>query len=282
MAGRERLGIHLFVWGAAWHAPGFDLPRVLYTCRRLGFAGVELPWLTPVPQTAVTAAARAVAAAGLWATVSTALPAEACLADPGRAEAGVSWLAQAAEVAAAFGSPILCGPLLAPVGELPDGPARPAAAAAEALARACDLAGGSGVRLCLEPLNRYETDIVNTLTEGAELCAAVGPGLALLADTYHQNIEEAEPVAALRRHLGQIGHVHLSENNRGPVGGGHIPWSAVLGALEDGGYAGRVVVEGFNGRVPELARATCIWRPRAGSPEEYAQASAASLGAHFR
>lgn len=279
----ETVGIHLFVWGARWHGGGFDLPRVLAACRALGFAGVELPWLEPVPRASVVAAARAVRAAGLWATVSTALPPEACLVDPARADAGVEWLACAAEGAAELGAPVLCGPLLAPVGELPSGPPRAADAAAEPLARACERAARAGVRLCVEPLNRYETDVLNTLAQGAALCRRTGAvvgeaaGPALLTDTYHLNIEEADPVAALRRHLRYVGHVHLSENHRGPVGSGHVPWEAVARALADGGYAGRAVVEGFNGRLPELTRATCLWCPPARSPEEFAARSAEGL-----
>jgi D-psicose/D-tagatose/L-ribulose 3-epimerase len=134
----------------------------------------------------------------------------------------------------------------------------------------------------VEPLNRYETDVLNSLADGADLCRGLGGRIALLADTYHQQIEEADPVAALRAHLSQVGHVHLSENHRGPVGTGHIPWSEVVGALDTGGYAGRAVVEGFNGRVAALARATCIWRPRAASPDDYAAASAAALRPFFR
>lgn len=274
-----RLGIHLLVWGAGWGDPAFDLPRVLATCRALGFGGVEVPWLEPVPASAVAAAAAAVRAAGLWATVSTALPPEACLVDPlpERRARGVQWLRAAAEAAAAFGSPVLVGPLLAPVGELPAGAARSAAPAGPLLAEVAAHAAGLGVRLCLEPLNRFETDVVNTLAQGAALCAAAGDGPRLLSDTFHQNIEEDDPLEALRRHLGVVGHVHLSENHRGPAGSGHIPFPAVLGVLEDGGYGGRLVFEGFNAHVRALARATCIWRPAAPSPEAFAARTAETL-----
>ncbi len=276
-----QLGIHLFVWGAEWQNEAFDLPRVLETCRRLGFAGVELPWLRPLPSQAVAAAARAVAAAGLWATVSTALPPQACLVDPDRAAAGVQWLDRAAEVAAAFGSPVLCGPLLAPVGELPAQGRDPLPAVAP-LAAAAEAAAANGVRLCVEPLNRYETDVLHTLSEGELLCRQSGGGVALLADTYHENIEEQDPLGALERHLPWVGHVHLSENHRGPVGSGHIPWGGVAAVLDAAGYSGRAVVEGFNAHVPTLARATCIWRAPASSPEAFAAASAQQLRSLFR
>jgi D-psicose/D-tagatose/L-ribulose 3-epimerase len=274
---RADLGIHLFVWGADWYRPEFDLPRVLATCRRLGYAGVEVPWLRPVDDRTLQTAVAALRAEGLWATVSTSLPPAACLVDPARLEAGRQWLLRAVAAAAALGSPVLVGPLLAPVGELPADRARDPAAAAEVLADLAARAEAYGVRLCLEPLNRFETDVVNTLAQGAELCRRVGGGLRLLADTFHQNIEEDDPLAALRAHLGLVGHVHLSENHRGPVGTGHVPWPEVLRQLRAGGYAGKMVVESFAGHIPEIARATCLWRPLAASPEDFAARSLAYL-----
>lgn len=274
---RARLGIHLFVWGADWHAASFDLPRVLETCRQLGYAGVELPWLEAVPAAAVARAAHALRDAGLWVTVSTALPPTACLVDPARAAPAVAWLCAATEAAATLGSPLLVGPLLAPVGELPDGAGRGWEAAVGPLAHAVAHGAAAGVRLCLEPLNRFETDTVNTLEQGVALCHAVGPALGLLSDTFHQNIEENDPMAALRAHLPWVGHAHFSENHRGPVGSGHIPWEAVVAVMDQGGYTGRVIVEGFNGRLGALARATCLWRPLAASPVDFAARTAARL-----
>jgi len=273
----QDLGIHLFVWGANWDEPAFDLPAVLATCRGAGFSGVEFPWLRPLPDAALRRAAGALGAAGMWATVSTALPAEACLLEPARRALAVAWLRRGVEAAALLGSSVLCGPLLAPVGELPAGPARDALVAAEPLAAVAEEAEGLGVRLCLEPLNRFETDAVNTLAQGAALCARSGARLRLLSDTFHQNIEEDDPLAALRAQAGVLGHVHLSENHRGPIGSGHVPWPAVLAGLRAVGYAGRLVVEAFNGHVAEIARATCIWRPLADSPGAFAVRSAAHL-----
>lgn len=274
---RTRLGIHLFVWGADWYDSGFDLARVLHHCRALGFAGVEFPWLERLPDATLRCGVAALRAEGLWATMSTALPPEACLVDGERAAEAVEWLRVAAEAAAAIGSPVLAGPLLAPVGELPGHAARGWETAADPLRRAAEHAASIGVQLCLEPLNRFETDTVNTLAQGAAVCRAVGPALRLLSDTFHQNIEEADPVGTLRAHLPWIGHAHFSENHRGPAGSGHIPWAQIVAALEAGAYGGRVVVEGFNGRVRALARATCIWRPVAASPDEFAERSALRL-----
>ena len=269
-------GIHLLVWGAGWHLPGFDLPRVLHDIAALGFAGVELPLLEPVSQAALRSAAVAARAEGLWLTASTALPPGLSLVE-GDGVAAAEWLGAMTEAAAVLGAPVLCGPMLAPVGDLPAGPGRSYRAAVEGLRTAAARARSLGVRLCVEPLNRFETDTLNTLAQGAELCGLVGDGLSLLADTFHQNIEEADPLDALARHMTQVGHVHCSENHRGPIGSGHIPWAEVVAVLRGKGYSGRMVVEGFNARVPQLARATCLWRPLADSPEAFAARSAEYL-----
>jgi D-psicose/D-tagatose/L-ribulose 3-epimerase len=274
----ERMGLHLFVWGTDWHEPRFDLPRVLATVRGLGFRGVEFPILGREVGAGVAAAARALREAGLWATASVALPPGAdLLTAEGRSRAE-PYLAWAVGVAADLGASVLGGPLLAPVGELPAGARRDARPAREALARLAEAADAAGVALCLEPLNRYETDTVNTLAEAAELLAPLGGRVRILADTYHLHLEEADPVASLAAHLTAVGHVHLSENHRGPLGTGHAAWRAALRALDEGAYRGRAVVEGWTGRVPELARATCLWRSLADSPEAYAAASARALG----
>ncbi len=275
--GGGRCGVHLLAWGADWNVPHFDLPRVFGICRQLGFAGIELPFLSPVPASGLGPVARAAAAEGLWLTASTALPADCALVDPDRADRAKRWLRQAVQAAAALGSPVLVGPMLAPVGELPSGPARALAPTVEHLAELTEFGAALGVRICIEPLTRYETDTLNTLAQGEELCHQVGGGLALTADTFHQNIEEANLLESWQAHLSVIGHVHFSENHRGPIGTGHIPWPDVVALLEEGGYRGRIVVEGFNGRVPELARATCIWHPRADSPEDFATHSAERL-----
>ena len=105
-------------------------------------------------------------------------------------------------------------------------------------------AEAEGVRIFLEPLNRYEDHMVNRLDEAAELCAAVGlPSLGVVADTYHMNIEEDDPVAALTAVVPHLGHVQASDSNRYQPGAGHLDWPALLGALDRGGYQGYVALE---------------------------------------
>jgi sugar phosphate isomerase/epimerase len=105
-------------------------------------------------------------------------------------------------------------------------------------------AAAAGVSLLLEPLNRYEDHMVNTLAEAAALIAEAGPaGLGVLADTYHMNLEEDDPGAALRAAAPVLGAVHLSDSNRHHPGRGHIDFAAVLATLRDIGFAGTLSVE---------------------------------------
>jgi sugar phosphate isomerase/epimerase len=101
-----------------------------------------------------------------------------------------------------------------------------------------------GVLLLFEPLNRYEDHMVNTLAQAAELVRATGSaGVRVHADTYHMNIEEDDPCAALRSVGGLLGAVHLSDSNRHQPGTGHVPFERILGTLAEMGFAGPLSVE---------------------------------------
>lgn len=111
----------------------------------------------------------------------------------------------------------------------------------DALKECCEAAGRSGVRLALEPLNRYETTLINTVEEGLALIDEVGaPNLGLLLDTFHMNIEEPSiegSVAACGKH---ILHFHVADSNRWHPGAGHLDFASILKALQATGYQGWV------------------------------------------
>jgi sugar phosphate isomerase/epimerase len=101
-----------------------------------------------------------------------------------------------------------------------------------------------GVLLLFEPLNRYEDHMVNTLAQAAALVEATGSAAVRIhADTYHMNIEEDDPCAALRSAGGLLGAVHLSDSNRHQPGSGHVPFEAIVGTLAEIGFAGPLSVE---------------------------------------
>jgi D-psicose/D-tagatose/L-ribulose 3-epimerase len=118
-----------------------------------------------------------------------------------------------------------------------------------------------GKKVCLEPLNRFETDLINTCEQALNMVADVGsPSLLLLLDTFHMNIEEKNQAAAIRKAGKLLGHLHACGSDRGTPGGDHIDWPAIAAALKDIGYDKDVVIESFTSDVKIIARAAAIWR----------------------
>ena len=114
----------------------------------------------------------------------------------------------------------------------------------DGLGRLGEHAAKEGVELYLEPLNRYEDYLVNRLVDAASLIREVGLGsVRIAADTYHMNIEEADPAAALQENAQYIGHVQASDSNRLEPGAGHIDWALFGATLQSIGYTGTVALE---------------------------------------
>lgn len=110
-----------------------------------------------------------------------------------------------------------------------------------------DLAGVAerhGQNLLFEPLNRYETNLINNLAQGVDLLSTVAvPNLRLLTDVFHANIEEADIAASIRAAGSAIGHVHFADSNRRAVGFGHIDYGPIVSALREIGYGGYLSAE---------------------------------------
>jgi sugar phosphate isomerase/epimerase len=133
---------------------------------------------------------------------------------------------------------------LPPFGEPPRTPEEDREVLVEGLAELGAHAEAAGVALLFEPLNRYEDHMVNTVAQAAELAAASGSeAVRVLADTYHMNIEEDDPCAALRGAADRLGAVHLSDSNRHQPGTGHVPFEAIVATLREIGFGGVLSVE---------------------------------------
>jgi D-psicose/D-tagatose/L-ribulose 3-epimerase len=274
------LGLSTFVLAS----PFSDADLVLFDrVRSFGYEQVEVCVEDPGRLTA-RAVARAARDAGLSVLVCGAFGPERDVShpDPARRRLGVDYLRGCVEFAAGVGSPLVSGPMYAPTGQarLLDPPERAAQwhRAVASLADVADFARAAGVRLAVEPLNRFETDLVNTVDQGLALCADIdADNVGLLLDTFHLNIEEKDLPAAVRAAGTRAFHVQASENDRGTPGSGHIPWVPFVAALRGIGYAGSVVVESFLPTVKEIARAVSLWRPVAASMDALAADAAAFL-----
>ncbi len=111
----------------------------------------------------------------------------------------------------------------------------------EAIQQCAAAAEGTDVRFALEPMNRYETDLIHTAADGLELIKRVGAdNFGLLLDTFHMNIEDADIGESIRACGDRIFHFHVADSNRWYPGAGHLDFGAILGDLEDTGYQGFV------------------------------------------
>ncbi len=116
----------------------------------------------------------------------------------------------------------------------------------QALSELGDHADKAGQVLLYEPLNRYETNMVNTTAAGVELLASLATeNVKLLSDLFHMNIEETDIAAALRLGGSHIGHIHFVDSNRRPAGNGHMNYTPIIAALRDIQYTGYLSAEAF-------------------------------------
>lgn len=125
----------------------------------------------------------------------------------------------------------------------------------------CDYAEEKGRQVCLEPLNRFETDFINTVDQALKMIKDVGsPALKLHLDTFHMNIEEKNQAAAIKKAGKLLAHFHACGSDRGTPGNDHIDWKPIAAALKSIKYKGDVVIESFTTDVKVIARAAAIWR----------------------
>jgi D-psicose/D-tagatose/L-ribulose 3-epimerase len=129
------------------------------------------------------------------------------------------------------------------------------------LKQLCKYAEARGRQICMEPLNRFETDFINTVDQALQMVKDVGsPALKLHLDTFHMNIEEKDQAKAIRKAGKLLGHFHACGSDRGTPGNDHIDWKPIAAALKAVRYKGDVVIESFTTDVKVIARAAAIWR----------------------
>lgn len=196
--------------------------------------------------------------------------------DPQKRRQGIDYLKVCVDIAQAVGSPHVAGPMYSATGKArllpPEERQQQRQWAADSLREVADYASERGVTLAIEPLNRFETDLVNTVEQGLELCELIGrDNVGLMLDTFHMNIEEKNIGAAITAAGDKVFHFQVSENDRGTPGSGHVPWSETFDALKTINYQGSIVVESFLPTVEEIAKAVSLWRPVAPSMDALAR-----------
>lgn len=258
-----RFGMNLLLWTDDPTQQGL-LP--LYErLAAMGFDGLELPIFGGTPEAHATLGRR-LEDLGLARTAVTVCNPEAdpISADPALRKAAVGHLQRAIDCAEAAGVELLGGPLYAALGRFSGaGPTRDELERSrEVLAEAADHAARAGISLALEFLNRFEIYLLNTAADTAAFVAELDrANVSVHYDTFHAHIEEKDPAAAIRALGSAIGHVHISENDRGTPGTGQVRWEQSFDALRAIGYDGWLTIEAFGSSLASLAAATKIWRP---------------------
>jgi D-psicose/D-tagatose/L-ribulose 3-epimerase len=246
----------------------FDTAGIEQSAKRAAQAGfdlIEYPLMDPFSFDAA-AARRAVEGEGLQVTASLGLPVDADVSseDPAIVAAGAALLDAALEKTAEMGGTHLCGVIygamrkhMAPCSEA--GRANSAAAIAD-LSRKAE---GVGVRLALEVVNRYETNLLNTGRQALAYLDEVGHGWAgVHLDTYHMNIEESDLFQPFLDVGDRLGYVHIGESHRGYLGTGSVDFASTFRALARLGYDGPITFESFSSAVVSatLSNTLGIWR----------------------
>lgn len=170
----------------------------------------------------------------------------------------------------------VAGPMYSAVGKArmvsPDQKKKEWERAVTNLRKVCQRASDRGLELAIEPLNRFESDLINTTGQAKQLVNDINhPAAKIMVDGFHMSIEEKSMEAAIRTAGDQLIHVQTSENYRGTPGTGQTDWESFRKGLEAVDYQGIVSIESFTSDNQELADAVCIWRPLATDQDEMAE-----------
>ena len=260
-----KFGAHAFVWIGEWTTEAGN--HAIREAGKHGFDFIEVPLLKPQAFD-VNSHKQALADAGIYATCSLVLPDHAHM--PDQPEAAYQFLLSALDVMHELGAHYLCGCIAYALGRLTGAPPRAdeRATVVETLKRVAAEAKQRDITLALEACNRYETYLYNALADARDTVLAVGTdNIKLHGDTYHMNIEEEgfyQPVVAV---ADVLDYIHMSESHRGLVGTGTVNWDQLWSALHEIKFDGHLVLESFAAINPDLAAATCLWRPPNEGPD---------------
>jgi D-psicose/D-tagatose/L-ribulose 3-epimerase len=258
-----KLGFNLLLW--ATHVTDQHWP-IIEDIKKTGYDGVEVPMFEGDPEHFRKLGQRLkdIGLVGLGVGIMPGGGKSAVSADASERAGAVEHLKWLTDCTEALGGTMFAGPFHQPLGQFTGRGPQPEEIdrAVEVLRQAGAYAARAGVAISVEPLNRFECYFLNTAAQAADLIKRVGAAnVGYLYDTFHFNIEEDSITDVIPKTIAQINNVHISENNRGVPGAGHIDFSSVFKALKAAGYDGWMTIESFGSALPDLAAATKIWRP---------------------
>lgn len=269
-----QFGVSTFIWVSPFETGSFHLVKKI---KEMGYdileVAVEDKNLIDWPKLK-----EVVKEEGLQVTISGAFGPDRDISSTDSAirENGLQYIIDCIRIAEDMGSPIFTGPVYSAVGKTRIVSAEQKKQerdwCIENLKKAGEIAASCGVGVGVEPLNRFETDMVNTADQALSIVKEVShKNIQISLDTFHCNIEEKNIPEAIRK-VGKklLCHMQGNESDRGTPGTGHLDWKGIKEALNDINYEGAMVIETFGAPSKELAAAACIWRPLANSPDELA------------
>lgn len=257
-----KFGMNMLLWTD--DPTSQDLLPLYERLKTMGYDGVELPIFDPVPET-YASLGRRLDDIGLERTVVTVRGADddPISPDPAVRARALELTKRTIDCCEALRAPILCGPLYAALGRFSGSGPTPQewARSLEVMVAAADHAAPAGITLALEVLNRFEIYLLNAAADAARFCdEGARANLGVHYDTFHANIEEKDPAAAIAACADHLVHVHVSENDRSTPGAGQVRWTETFAALHRAGYDGWLTIEAFGQALPSLTAATKIWR----------------------
>jgi D-psicose/D-tagatose/L-ribulose 3-epimerase len=256
-----KLGMNLLLWTGGVTAEHFPLFGKL---KAAGFDGVELPIFGGKPEEYKPIRAE-LDKQGLKCTTVTILTKETNAISPDAAtrQKAAEWLKTVVDINHVLGSETVVGPYHSAIGEFSgQGPtADEKKWSADVLRQVAEHAKQANLMMAIEYLNRFECYFLTTATQAVELVKAVNhPNFKTMFDTFHAHIEEKSQAGPVQTVAPVLGHVHISENDRGTPGTGQVRWDEAFGALKKVNYDGWLVIEAFGRALPDLAAATRVWR----------------------
>jgi len=274
MSLQVKFGVTTWLWTSPFTTA--SIPALFSKIAEMGFDAVEIAVEDPALIDA-NAVKKALKEYGLQAVVCAAFGPTRDLTndDPAIHENCFAYIRSCFDLCNAWGTSFLAGPMYSAVGKARMVPAeqrkREWDLAVKNLHTVCEMAAARNLEIALEPLNRFESDLVNTAGDVIRLIDDIAhPAAKIILDGFHMNIEERNVEKAIISAGDKLIHFQVSENYRGTPGTGQTRWDAYKRGLEAINYKGIVSIESFTPENQELAGAVCFWHPMAESQDGFA------------
>lgn len=269
-----KFGVSTWLWTSPFKT---DTIALFSKISEMGYDLVEIPVEDP-SLIDVKAVKEALQETGLRAEICGAFGTSRDLThdDPAFHKTSFEYIEASMEIGYELGATIFAGPMYSAVGKArlvsPEQKKKEWGRAAENLHKVGQMAAQRGLELGIEPLNRFESDLINTAEDVMALIKDINhPAAKVMLDGFHMNIEERNIEEAIKLAGDKLVHIQVSENYRGTPGTGQARWDDFKRGLEAINYQGAVCIESFTPQVKELAGLVCIWKPLAASQDEFAE-----------